>query len=601
LLLINRLGCCGDRTVGLKVEVLDANKNAIVTTTINEEHSAYVLDLAAGADEWKSVSGAGQSSNFNWKPLVPAAPVAAPAEAGSKFEYDFTVNVPSHHFFGPAIFTIEADGVLVPEDQFTIHVPINSNECWKYPSGRGCASGQIGMTDDDTETQSFWKHIAAGTKLFTITTTKKVSQMAIKYKNPTHAPGWLIEENGVEILKETANRGSAGPQFITYTYDFPKAAVTWEKVSTGVWYSSDGFLTNAKGSHESCKKLCAADANCGCYTGYNGWCQTLRTCTGTEKKTTDPSAVTYRKVADAAVPEPFADSAALKTAVDNCLTAVPSGLDCCKPKSEGGGGADCGAGGHAAIGDWDTSKVTSMNRLFCDCANGNNWCGGVKINRASFNQPIGKWDTSKVTDMDRMFHGQAWNGGTSAFNQPIGDWDVSKVTNMFQMFAYTTAFNQPLDSWDTSSVTNYEYMFVKAKAFNQDISGWKLPRTYRAMFSGADALTLAYYPYPYHPEAKAAAEPEFVLIDEGSCESVGMVTIMDEETCKKAGAVVDNSPGKPVKVVTNRIDRPKGCVLHKFQKGSADKPTELFLAGYLDGCEKGGYDCVCIKPAEAAA
>jgi hypothetical protein len=92
-----------------------------------------------------------------------------------------------------------------------------------------------------------------------------------------------------------------------------------------------------------------------------------------------------------------------------------------------------------------------------------------------------------------------------------------------------------------------------------------------------------------------------MLIDEGSCESVGMVTIMDEETCKKAGAVVDNSPGKPVKVVTNRIDRPKGCVLHKFQKGSADKPTELFLAGYLDGCEKGGYDCVCIKPAEAAA
>ena len=308
-------------------------------------------------------------------------------------------------------------------------------------------------------------------------------------------------------MKETANRGSAGrPDPITYTYDFPKAAVTWEKVSTGVWYSSDGFLTNARGSHESCKKLCAADANCGCYTGYNGWCQTYRTCTGTEKKTGDPSAVTYRKVADAAVPEPFADSAALKTAVDNCLTAVPSGLDCCKPKSEGGGGADCGAGGHAAIGDWDTSKVTSMNRLFCDCANGNNWCGGVKINRASFNQPIGKWDTSKVTDMDRMFHGQAWNGGTSAFNQPIGDWDVSKVTNMFQMFAYTTAFNQPLDSWDTSSVTNYEYMFVKAKAFNQDISGWKLPRTYRAMFSGADALTLAYYPYPYHPEAKAAAE-----------------------------------------------------------------------------------------------
>ena len=65
------------------------------------------------------------------------------------------------------------DGVLVPEDQFTIHVPINAVECQMGD----CASGQIGMTDDDTETQSFWKHIAAGTKLFTITTTKKLGLM----------------------------------------------------------------------------------------------------------------------------------------------------------------------------------------------------------------------------------------------------------------------------------------------------------------------------------------------------------------------------------------------------------------------------------------
>ena len=71
-----------------------------------------------------------------------------------------------------------------------------------------------------------------------------------------------------------------------------------------------------------------------------------------------------KAAAEAAKPEPFADSAALKSAVDNCLAAVPSGLDCCKPKSEGGGGADCGAGKHAAIGEWDTSKVTSMSRLF---------------------------------------------------------------------------------------------------------------------------------------------------------------------------------------------------------------------------------------------
>ena len=96
-----------------------------------------------------------------------------------------------------------------------------------------------------------------------------------------------------------------------------------------------------------------------------------------------------KAAAEAAKPKPFADSAALKSAVDNCLRAVPSGLDCCKPKSEGGGGADCGAGGHAAIGDWDTSMVTSMKELFRD--------------KSSFNQPIGDWDTSQVTSMNAMF------------------------------------------------------------------------------------------------------------------------------------------------------------------------------------------------------
>ena len=87
---------------------------------------------------------------------------------------------------------------------------------------------------------------------------------------------------------------------------------------------------------------------------------------------------------------------------------MPSGLDCCKPKSEGGGGADCGAGGHAAIGEWDTSMVTSMKELFRD--------------KSSFNQPIGDWDTSQVTSMHAMFY------AASSFNQPIGDWDTSQVT-----------------------------------------------------------------------------------------------------------------------------------------------------------------------------
>ena len=108
---------------------------------------------------------------------------------------------------------------------------------------------------------------------------------------------------------------------------------------------------------------------------------------------------------------PFADSAALRTAVDNCLRAVPSGLDCCKPKSEGGGGADCGAGGHAAIGDWDVSQVTSMDDLF----------HGQKVGK-EFNQDISKWDVSKVTNMQYMFF-------HSAFDQDITGWNTASLPN----------------------------------------------------------------------------------------------------------------------------------------------------------------------------
>ena len=128
-----------------------------------------------------------------------------------------------------------------------------------------------------------------------------------------------------------------------------------------------------------------------------------------------------KAAAEAAKPEPFADSAALKSAVKNCLAAVPSGLDCCKPKSEGGGGADCGAGKHAAIGEWDTSKVTSMDKVF--------W------KASSFNQPIGDWDTSKDTYMRYMFH------ESQTFNQPIGAREPSKVTSHFAIYDRATAFN----------------------------------------------------------------------------------------------------------------------------------------------------------------
>ncbi len=116
-----------------------------------------------------------------------------------------------------------------------------------------------------------------------------------------------------------------------------------------------------------------------------------------------------------ALAAPFADKAALKAAVINCLTAVPSGENCCSS-----GGANCGAAGTDDMPLWDTSLVTDMDWLFCPATNcGNN---GVTIDVTKFNQPIGDWNTSKVTRMNHMLQGNA------AFNQPIGKWDTSHVT-----------------------------------------------------------------------------------------------------------------------------------------------------------------------------
>jgi surface protein len=63
-----------------------------------------------------------------------------------------------------------------------------------------------------------------------------------------------------------------------------------------------------------------------------------------------------------ALAAPFASHTELRTAVRNCLAAVPSGLNCCSS-----GGADCGAAGSVDMPDWDTSLVTDMSGTFFNC------------------------------------------------------------------------------------------------------------------------------------------------------------------------------------------------------------------------------------------
>jgi hypothetical protein len=99
------------------------------------------------------------------------------------------------------------------------------------------------------------------------------------------------------------------------------------------------------------------------------------------------------------------------------------------------------------------------------------------------------------------------------------------------------------------------------------------------------------------PQVKYSYE----YIGEGKCEDYGMTAIADKEECRIAGAAVDGHPDKPIREDAKIKDRPGGCLIHKFQRGSATKPTEWFPSGQQACTARGeNYDCICKKPASVA-
>ena len=132
------------------------------------------------------------------------------------------------------------------------------------------------------------------------------------------------------------------------------------------------------------------------------------------------------------------------------------------------------------LNSWNTSKVTDMSGMFWGATNFNKpldkWntssvtdMSNLFCNAFEFNCSLNDWDTSKVADMNSMF-------AATSFNQPLDKWDTSSVTDMSSMF-YSTNFNQPLDKWNTSKVTNMSRMFHQAINFNQPLDEWDTSNT----------------------------------------------------------------------------------------------------------------------------
>ena len=64
------------------------------------------------------------------------------------------------------------------------------------------------------------------------------------------------------------------------------------------------------------------------------------------------------------------------------------------------------------------------------------WCENPQAAEEMYGH-ISKWNTSKVTSMQRLFQHQQ-----SEFNEDIGGWDVSSVTDMYGMFQGASSFDQ---------------------------------------------------------------------------------------------------------------------------------------------------------------
>jgi len=148
----------------------------------------------------------------------------------TEYVYDFIVAEQSAHTdkFNIHITDIEADGVRVTPEQLTIHEEPGWAKCNSKAGEYECEGDNYGMNDPEPVDASFkgmtwsgWKagQGEVGTKVFTVTTSKKVKKFKIESFRPKYVAGWTIKENGKEVLTTTkgANENTPNPAVVEYT------------------------------------------------------------------------------------------------------------------------------------------------------------------------------------------------------------------------------------------------------------------------------------------------------------------------------------------------------------------------------------------------
>ena len=131
----------------------------------------------------------------------------------SAMVYEFFIEVPHDSTIGHHINDVLVDGIKPPAGSVTLYKDPDRNENTRARHiWDGDASTMAAYNDPQEKTERFMK----------IVLSSRPNKFTIRYGRPLYAPGWLITENGVEIIKETANRGSDHtPTPIEYDYVLP--------------------------------------------------------------------------------------------------------------------------------------------------------------------------------------------------------------------------------------------------------------------------------------------------------------------------------------------------------------------------------------------
>jgi len=131
---------------------------------------------------------------------------------------------------------------------------------------------------------------------------------------------------------------------------------------------------------------------------------------------------------------------------------------------------------------WDTSKVTNMWSMFCNCSSleeldvsGWNTINVTNMGSMFFlcsklmELDVSGWDTSNVTNMSSMF-----SSCSSLTELDVSNWNTSKVVSMASMFYHCSSLTGlDVSNFDTSSVTNMQYMFTNCSSLTElDVSNW---------------------------------------------------------------------------------------------------------------------------------